>query len=135
MNKPILCLDFDGVCHSYKSGWKGMLNIPDEPVPGLFEFIEEASKIFEIQVFSTRSETQEGRDAMLLWFVKEREKWNREHGQDNDLFVVLNITFPENKPPAFIGIDDRVITFTGNWPDPNDLKSFQPWHKKAKEER
>lgn len=32
---PILCLDFDGVCHSYTSGWKGAAVIPDPAVPGL----------------------------------------------------------------------------------------------------
>jgi hypothetical protein len=34
MRKPILCLDFDGVLHSYTSGWKGAAVIPDPPVPG-----------------------------------------------------------------------------------------------------
>ena len=31
--KPILCLDFDGVIHSYISGWKGADVIPDPLKP------------------------------------------------------------------------------------------------------
>lgn len=36
--KPILNFDFDGVCHSYTSGWQSADTIPDDPVPGLFDF-------------------------------------------------------------------------------------------------
>jgi len=45
MSKPILCLDFDGVIHSYSSGWKGADVIPDPPVPGAFDFIRRAKSI------------------------------------------------------------------------------------------
>ena len=39
MTKPILCLDFDGVVHSYKSGWQGVDAIPDPPTEGFFEWL------------------------------------------------------------------------------------------------
>ncbi len=35
MQKTLL-IDFDGVVHSYISGWKGVGNIPDAPVEGIF---------------------------------------------------------------------------------------------------
>ena len=37
----IVCLDFDGVIHSYSSGWKGPREIPDPPVPGAIRWIRE----------------------------------------------------------------------------------------------
>ena len=79
--KPILCLDFDGVCHSYVSGWKGASVIPDPHVPGLFEFLESAKQDFDIQVFSSRSHQDGGTEAMIAWFMKERKAWRAQGGK------------------------------------------------------
>lgn len=123
-HKPILCLDFDGVCHSYASGWQGATVIPDDAVPGLFEFLEHAAPHFDIQVFSSRSATPEGRDAIVMWFYKQRKKWRELGGQGKE---VIEISFPDKKPAAFVTIDDRAIQFNGTWPDVEILKNFSPW--------
>ncbi len=125
-DKPILCLDFDGVCHSYESGWLGEDVIPDPPVDGLFRFLERAHWHFEIHVYSTRSKTSNGRKAMRKWFEKELDKF---HGDGEQLVSSLWLHFPESKPPAFVTLDDRVLTFDGNWPDIDTLKNFKPWNK------
>ncbi|MHB1328002.1 MAG: hypothetical protein ACYC2K_07355 [Gemmatimonadales bacterium] len=44
--------------------------------------------------------------------------------------VVREILWPLHKPPAMVTIDDRALTFTGEWPDLADLKAFQPWNKR-----
>ncbi|MBN2388836.1 MAG: hypothetical protein JXB85_17605 [Anaerolineales bacterium] len=126
MSKPILCLDFDGVCHSYTSGWKGAEVIPDDAVAGLFEFLEQAAPHFEIQVFSSRSLQPGGMKAMQVWFEQQRSKWLAEGGQGGEKYT---ISFPTEKPAAFVSIDDRAITFTGQWPEVDFLRNFQPWHK------
>lgn len=67
MSIPILCLDFDGVIHSYESGWKGAAVIPDPPVPGALDFIAKASKNFQVAIYSSRSHQWGGRRAMKKW--------------------------------------------------------------------
>lgn len=54
MSKPILCLDFDGVVHSYASGWKGPMEIPDPPIPGAIEAIREYTETFRVCIHSSR---------------------------------------------------------------------------------
>ena len=129
MNKPILCLDFDGVCHSYLSGWKGADVIPDDAVPGLFEFLEQAAPYFDIQVFSSRSDTSEGINAMIFWFEEQRRKW-RANGGGQGFTETIQISFPTKKPAAFLTIDDRALTFNGEWPSIATIRSFQPWYKR-----
>lgn len=119
--KPILCLDFDGVCHSYVSGWKGAHVIPDDPVPGLMEFLLPTASLFDINVFSSRSHQAGGLEAMKDWFEK----------YFPGMVKALEIKFPLEKPPAFLGIDDRVLTFRGEWPDLAELVNFKPWNKKG----
>lgn len=128
MGKPILCLDFDGVCHMYTSGWKGADVIPDDYVPGLFEFLEQAAPIFDIQIYSSRSNQPGGIEAMQFWFADQRRKW-REAGGGEGFTEIVQISFPTEKPAAFITLDDRAMRFTGDWPDVGSLREFKPWNK------
>lgn len=112
--KPILCLDFDGVIHWYRNGWKGIAVIDDEPVPGAKEFIENAQNYFRIVVYSSRSSSEAGIQAMQNWMEKNG-------------FPKVN--FAKEKPKAFLTIDDRALQFTGEWFDPEALLSFKPWNK------
>ena len=49
-----ICLDFDGVVHSYVSGWKGATIIPDAPVPMTKRAIELLRMDYEVKIFSSR---------------------------------------------------------------------------------
>ena len=133
MNKPILCLDFDGVIHSYTSGWKGIDVIPDPVVPGFFEWAEKAAKHFKLVIYSSRSKTESGRMAMTAWLIEQRKKW-REQGGMHTVEDPLSFEFSDEKPPAFLTIDDRARTFYGDWTDPlydpEQLIIFRPWNAK-----
>lgn len=127
---PILCLDFDGVIHSYVSGWQGADVIPDPPVPGALEFLGKATEKFEVHIFSSRSTYPDGIKAMSNWL------WKAVTGEDYDPDAtvdipvwLLKIKFPTYKPAASISIDDRAITFTGVFPPLEELLAFRPWNK------
>jgi hypothetical protein len=63
-----LCIDFDGVIHSYKSGWKGPSVIPDEPVDGAIEWLVCLfDQGFQPCIYSSRSKYFFGRRAMKSW--------------------------------------------------------------------
>lgn len=122
MDKPILCLDFDGVCHSYTSGWQGANNIPDPPVEGAFTFIRNALNYFDVYIFSSRSNQPGGIAAMQDWFIKHNWPGTYLTGPEY-------LYFSTEKPAAFLTIDDRALTFTGEWPDMDTLRNFKPWYK------
>ncbi len=123
----ILCLDFDGVIHSYESGWEDVHIISDPPVPGAFDAIKAyQSAGFEVQIYSSRSGTYLGRAAMMSWM----QKWAFEDGEAEDLEWLSLIKYPQAKPPAFVTLDDRALNFTGTWPAADDLLNFKPWNKK-----
>lgn len=127
-HKPILCLDFDGVLHSYESGWQGIDVVADGPTPGMAGFLADAIEDFEVCVVSSRSQEASGREAMqealLGWLTDEC-------GMYDGTTVFEQIRFPEHKPAAFLTIDDRALTFEGTFPRPADLLSFKPWNKKG----
>lgn len=146
MGKPIISVDFDGVLHSYSSGWLGAHVIPDPPVPWaintLFEYLHSG---FAVAIFSSRSSSIRGRWAMKKWLASAiGDHW--ECGDGSELFYLnysvecrsdaeglyKQFSWPWFKPPALVTIDDRALTFSGNWADygPARIKAFKPWNKK-----
>lgn len=127
MSKPILCLDFDGVLHSYSSGWQGAEVIPDPPVPGAIAFLREAVNHFRVAIFSSRSHQKGGQRAMREWLGR----WILEErlSDEEDLSWCGAIEWPNEKPAAMVSIDDRAMTFTGSWPSIENLLAFKPWNR------
>ncbi len=115
-----LVVDFDGVLHSYRSGWKGPTSIPDPPVAGALAFLASAVERFEVAVLSSRSREPGGIDAMKRWLT--------EHGLD--AAVLGRLKFPRTKPPAHVYLDDRGWRFEGVFPPLDEIDAFEPWHKR-----
>lgn len=136
--KPTLCLDFDGVIHSYASGWVHAKFIPDPPVPGALQFLHDALDSFKVVIFSSRSHQEGGIDAMRMWleYWARRELPNDEESKWAANKVINHIAWrkeawPTVKPPAFLSIDDRGLTFDGTWPAIETLLAFKPWNKRG----
>lgn len=117
-DKPILVLDFDGVLHSYTSGWKGADVISDPPVPGSQNFCSYALKEFNVVIISSRCNYPSGARAIENWLVA------------NDFPDEIIVSHTGIKPPAFVTLDDRAIQFKGKWPTITSLLNFKPWNKK-----
>lgn len=101
-SRQTICLDFDGVIHSYQSGWQGEDVIPDPPIHKVDVAIRQLKKNFRVVVYSARCRSTEGIDAIRRWLAK--------HNIEVDEVCA-------HKPPAFIYVDDRAVPFTGDWDD------------------
>lgn len=124
--KPILCIDFDGVIHGYSKGWQTG-EIYDDVVEGFFEWAEAAKEHFELVIYSSRSSRPSGLYDMQDWLLIQLEK----AGIEEKRLALYDFEFAEEKPPAFLTIDDRAIQFRGDWKawwlEPTQLLKFVPW--------
>lgn len=126
-NKPILCLDFDGVIHRYSNGWQGG-DIYDPPTDGFFDWLIKAQEVFHIVIYSSRSKDPDGIAKMSAWLADHGAMWRAK----NEMPLMLNVAFAHKKPAAFLTIDDRALTFNGDWSmyGPEDLLRFKTWNQK-----
>ncbi|MEQ8231747.1 MAG: hypothetical protein RLW61_04620 [Gammaproteobacteria bacterium] len=149
--KPTIVVDFDGVLHSYVSGWQGPRIITDPPVPGAMEFLVTALEHFTVAIQSSRSHAFGGRRAMKQWLKQELVKcagsgpestphwfcerimqtafcdpWDYEVEYASKR-IIEEIRWPLFKPPAIFYIDDRAMRFEGRWPSAEEIAAFRPW--------
>ena len=128
--KPTLCIDFDGVIHSYEKGWQNGV-IYGTVVPGFFEWVERVRDHFTLVIYSSRSKDDAGVTAMSLWLHAQRNQWIKDGGERHPT-KPLEIQFAHVKPSAWLTIDDRAIQFQGDWSDPalsaGAMRLFKPWN-------
>lgn len=95
-SRKTICLDFNGVLDQYQ-GWKG----PDfmyEPRPGVVDFLKSLKELGYRIVIMTAADCYKIQD----WFI--------EYG----LFGLID-SITNEKVPALIYVDDRAITFQGDF--------------------
>lgn len=114
--QPTVVFDFDGVIHSYKSGWQGAENTSDPVVPGIASAIHDLREHgYRIVVVSTRCSSPSGMEAVKKYLRKNK--------------ITVDDVMAD-KPPAVCYIDDRAICFDGH-PETllDKVSSFVPWYQ------
>ena len=121
--KPTLCLDFDGVIHSYERGWQDGV-IYGSLTPGFIAWALKAHQHFQLVIYSSRSADPA---PMVDWLRAQLA--DRSMPWEIDRFMQM-FTFANQKPAAFLTIDDRAIKFEGRWDwlEPENLLEFKPWN-------
>lgn len=114
--KPNICFDFDGVIHSYVSGWICEEIIPDKPVLGIREELIRLFPEYEIIILTARSRKPSGHRAVIEWMNKHRIPYD---------LVTDRIV------PANVYVSARGIRFDGQSEGLYEqIKTMQPWTKK-----
>ncbi len=130
-HRPIVCIDFDSTIHLYSRGWQDG-SIYDDVVPGFFAWAARAKDHLRLVIYSSRSKTEEGRDAMKVWLAHQLSLWIENGWNGGATIGMDNFEFAHEKPPAFLTIDDRAVTFMGDWNDPRisveSILAFKPWN-------
>lgn len=122
--KPKICVDFDGVLHSYVSGWTGT-EPADEAVSGAREFVHFLMQEgFAVYVLSCRARDAAG--------VAGMERWLSRHG------FPPGITVTVEKPHAELYVDDKGLRFEGDFADiiiRIRERRLTPWNQAARDEK
>lgn len=130
--KPIICFDFDGVIHSYTSGWRGATVIPDPPVDGAFSaMLRLLESGYDVVIHSSRCRHLFGPWAIRRWLKKHSgSDWDND-GLGPGLPSIRDVRVVRLKPPAVITYDDRAVRFDGNFDaiTQESIRSFRPWNK------
>lgn len=94
---PVVCVDFNGVCDQY-GGWNGKVE-DYPPAKDLGFFLRALRIVFNTIIIFTATIP-----------VSTVEEWFIENGFDHMIDAVTNF-----KVPAKVYIDDRAVTFKGNF--------------------
>lgn len=117
--KKSIAIDFDGVIHWYRDGWKDG-EIYDEPFPQAIKSIKKLMEDYDVFIFTARDTKQ-----VSEWM--EKNGFNCHIPSEDRKFCPSRegILFVTNKKfPAHIYIDDRGYRFEDWWQTMKDIKKL-----------
>ncbi len=120
----VIAVDFDGVIHRYSKGWNGG-EIYDETVQGTKESLTKLKELgHKIYIFSTRSNKIFHKKGGI-----DQQKQMKEWLEKNQ--IPYDKIWGFGKPMADIFIDDRALSFKGDWNQTlKEVNDFKVWYKK-----
>lgn len=111
MVKKTLAIDFDGTIHRYSKGWYDG-TCYDEPMPGAIDaLLNFMNRGYDVIIFTARP-------------VEPVREWMKKYWTA-PMFPIPDVT--NVKPIAIAYIDDRAVTFKGDW---NEMLELFPWRTK-----
>lgn len=109
MKKTIL-IDLDGVLNTYDGKFDPTYIPPIKD--GAYDFLKELSKNYKVIIFTTRNSDL-------------ASQWVSDNNLGDYVEKVTNI-----KEPAYLMIDDRCITFRGDYDQlQNQIENFKVWYR------
>ena len=112
-------VDFDGVINSYKTHFTTPTDLPDPPVPGAIEWLENLTENFHVTIYTTRMIQGVAQAAIVDWMLR----------NGLPMRVLDKMSFSCIKGGADVYIDDRAYRFTGVFPSVEQLRNMKPWHE------
>ncbi|MBX3103016.1 MAG: capsular biosynthesis protein [Bacteroidetes bacterium] len=118
-----IAIDFDGVIHGYSQGWHDG-TIYDPPVPGTKEALTALKEQGHyLIIFSTRTnkifrkkDDPDQEPIMKAWLAQHEIPYDK--------------IWTFGKPMADVYLDDRAVTFRGDWQAAvQAIQGFTPWNK------
>lgn len=105
-----VAVDFDNTIHPYSAGWTGPEPEDEDPFPGAEDFILGlVHDGYHVAIMSTRCKDLEGEQGITRWLHRKMPKVfyaMRDHGK---------VSLTCQKVPAVAYVDDRAVTFNGNY--------------------
>lgn len=132
----IICLDYYG-CLNTTSKNTHCCNLLDKITEGFFEWLHKVGRHYKINIYIAGNINVSGRNKMKTWLAAQFANWINENELSDTIIedlanIVEEIDFVKVKPIDCLFIDNKALTFNGDWSEytKETIDGFVPWNQK-----